>query len=153
MLASGHARAEPRFPALLQEVVGTPCAPSCLACHKTDPGDATNWSKPLAIYLVGHGVTNASADSAVKAALQQYVTDAATDASLTPPNTTKSDTLKALRDGQDLESGANLCAGPTYGCGAHIASKAPPHNLTGASWAIAAIVLGGLLRRRRSSSR
>jgi hypothetical protein len=121
--------------------MGIPCTPSCIACHLTDPGDATNWSsKKLPQYVAGKGINRDSTDAAVTAVLQQYLTEAATVQE-------QADTVKALRDGKDIESGGNLCGGPTYGCGAHIARKAAPRDAS-LAWLLGAVVAGSWLRRR-----
>lgn len=53
-----------------------------------------------------------------------------------------------LQEGLDPDNGTSLC-GPTYGCGAHVAKKAPPSDLSSPLWVVGAIAIGGLLRRRK----
>jgi hypothetical protein len=140
----GHARAESRFPPLLTETVGVPCIPSCLACHLTDPGDATNWStKPLGLYVGTHRITKSSSDADVVSVLQQFLADAQSEP-------TKADVVEALRQGNDAWSGNNLCNGPIYGCGAHVARASTTRDLTIAPWLVAALGAGALFRRRRA---
>ncbi len=59
--------------------------------------------------------------------------------------------LMALQQGLDPDNGVSLC-GPTYGCGAHVAKKAPPSDLSAPLWVVGAMLVGGLLRRRKSSA-
>ena len=59
--------------------------------------------------------------------------------------------VAALKDGIDPETGDSLC-GPTYGCGAHVAQKAPPTDFSGPLWALGAVIAGGILRRRRKAN-
>ena len=59
--------------------------------------------------------------------------------------------VTALKNGIDPQTGDSLC-GPSYGCGAHVAKKAPPTDLAAPLWVLGAVVAGALLRRRKSTT-
>jgi hypothetical protein len=137
------AHAEERFPAAIQAAAGLDCAPSCLLCHTTNPGMVGTWAgKPFGVYMATHGVTLSADTSAVATAYASYKADPANAAG-----------VARLAAGQDPDNGNDLCNGPTYGCGAHVASKAPPRDLSAVLWTIGAVVAGALLRRRKSQTR
>jgi hypothetical protein len=139
VLAPGAARASEVFPGAIQQYANMPCAPSCLLCHTTNPGNISSWTgKPFGYYLGTHGVTVRNTAS-LKVAFDAYAADP-----------TNAGGLAKLKEGIDPDNGNALC-GPTYGCGAHVAKKAPPTDFSAPLWVIGAVVAGGLLRRRRTA--
>jgi hypothetical protein len=127
------------FPGGIQEAAGMPCAPSCTLCHGVNPGTASTFqNKALGKTLFTiNGIVPPHDVPALKAAYAKYALDQANAAA-----------VLALKDGIDPETGDNLC-GATYGCGAHVAKKAPPADLAAPLWVVAAMVAGALLRRRK----
>jgi hypothetical protein len=138
-LHPGGAKASQEFPGAIQEAAGMPCTPSCTLCHGVSPGTGdTFMNKQLGKTLfMAYGFVPPNDPAALKAAYLKY--------SMDPVNATA---VAALKDGIDPETGDPLC-GPTYGCGAHVAKKAPPTDLAAPLWVIGAVLAGGLLRRRK----
>lgn len=146
LLVQAPARASEPFPAALEEAAGMPCTPSCVVCHGKVPGDITSFTaRQLSRDLIAGGLPPAGAAGVpvLKANYAAYAAKAATD-----PNVAR--VVNALKDGIDPETGDSLC-GPAYGCGAHVAKKAPPTDLSAPLWVIGAVVAGALLRRRKSN--
>lgn len=143
-LCPGQALASQEFPAAIEEAAGMPCTPSCTLCHGVNPGTASTFQNKLlgkALFLPAGGTPVAANDAAaLKASYATYAKDPANAANVTN-----------LQNGIDPETGDDLCAGPTYGCGAHVAKKAPPTDFSAPLWVIGAVVAGALLRRRTSS--
>jgi hypothetical protein len=145
LLVQAPARASEQFPAALEEAAGMPCTPSCVVCHGKVPGDIASFtarqlSRDLIAPLPPPG---AAGVPVLKSNYAAYAAKAATD-----PNVAR--VVAALKDGVDPETGDSLC-GPTYGCGAHVAKKAPPTDFSAPLWVIGFVVAGGLLRRRKPS--
>ncbi len=140
-LVSERAQASEEFPAALQEAAGLPCTPSCTVCHGKTPGDAGSFQvRKLARDIVAKGLPLPHRTDQLKASYALYAADV--------NNKTANDLLKS---GVDPQTGDSFC-GPTYGCGAHVAKKAPPSDLSAPLWVVGAVVAGGLLRRRRKPS-
>jgi hypothetical protein len=144
LLVQAPARASEPFPGALQEAAGMPCTPSCVVCHGKVPGDSMSFtvrqlSRELIAPLPPPG---AAGVPVLKANFAAYAAKAATD-----PNVAR--VVAALKDGIDPETGDSLC-GPTYGCGAHVAKKAPPSDFSAPLWVIGAMLAGGVLRRRKA---
>jgi hypothetical protein len=147
LLVPTPARASEQFPAALQEAASMPCTPSCVVCHGKVPGDIGSFlARKLTNELIkppgslpGPG---AAGVPVLKSDFATYAARAATD-----PEVAR--VVAALKDGIDPETGDSLC-GPTYGCGAHVAKKAPPADIAAPLWVIGAVVAGGLLRRRKA---
>jgi len=78
----------------------------------------------------------------VKGAFDAYRTDASDPAKT-------SAAVQALQAGRDPDTGKDICLGPTYGCGAHVAAKAPPLDRSAALYALGAALTGGAWLRRR----
>ena len=136
------ATAEETFPAAIGEAANMPCAPTCTLCHTSNPGRADTWpGKKFGFFIGTHGVVKGATAADVKMAFNAYKATAATDPAVATA-------LMALQNGVDPETGESLC-GPTYGCGAHVAKKAPPTDFSAPLWVVGAIVAGGILRRRR----
>lgn len=133
------AHAEEPFPAEISEAAGMPCVPSCLLCHTTNPGQAGTWvGKQFGAYMGTHGAKKGDAAS-IKTAYAAFAAD--------PANMSK---VMDLQKGLDPDNNTiNLCTGPTYGCGAHIAKTTPQDSTTMPYWIAGALVLGSLLRRRK----
>ena len=139
-LAPALASAEEIFPPVIQKEADMPCAPTCTLCHTTNPGNATSWpGKPFGQYMGTHGAVMGDANS-IKGAFASY------KAALTTAGMTAK--LMALQSGLDPDNGTSLC-GPSYGCGAHVAKKAPPSDLSTPLWVVSAMAVAGLLRRRK----
>jgi len=131
------ARASEIFPPAIQQAAGLTCTPSCTLCHTTNPGNIVSWrGKPFGAYMGTHG-TLVQQIPTLLAAFNMYKADPA-----------QAQGLMRLQEGVDPDTGDSLC-GPTYGCGAHIAKKAPPSDLSSPLWVVGAMVIGGLLRRRK----
>lgn len=142
-----QARASEPFPAALQEAAGMPCTPSCVVCHGKVPGDLASFrARKLSQELVAIALPppGAAGVPVLKSDFATYAAKAATDPKV-------ASVVAALKDGIDPETGDSLC-GPSYGCGAHVAKKAPPTDLAAPLWVLGAAVAGGLLRRRKSSA-
>jgi len=122
-----------------------PCTPSCVVCHGKVPGDASSFfARKLPHALAASGglpPPGAAGVATLKSDFATYAAKAATD-----PEVLR--VITALKQGIDPETGDSLC-GPTYGCGAHVAKKAPPSDLSSPLWVVGAMAIGGLLRRRR----
>jgi MYXO-CTERM domain-containing protein len=148
LLVQAPAHASEQFPAALQKAAGMPCTPSCVVCHGKVPGDLQSFTaRALSRDLIAAGMTplpGGAGVPVVESNFAAYAAKAATD-----PNVAR--VVAALKDGIDPETGDSLC-GPTYGCGAHVAKKAPPADLSAPLWALGAVVAGGILRRRRKSN-
>jgi hypothetical protein len=136
----GQARASEEFPAAIQEAAGIPCVPGCTLCHgqaKGDAGSFRNKKLGATLFAINGAPVPPHDTNALKAAFLKY--------SMDPANTTNVANLKAGIDPETLDG---IC-GPTYGCGAHVAKKAPPSDLSAPLWVVGAMLLGGLLRRRK----
>jgi hypothetical protein len=143
-LAPRRALASEVFPGAIQEAANMQCVPICTLCHTTNPGNATSWqTKKLPLALKAHGVVARDADS-LKKAWAAYLAD--TNPATADP-TVRQLIVDQVKAGKD-QTGADIC-GPSYGCGAHIATKAPPSNLSAPLWVVGAIAVGGFLRRRK----
>lgn len=146
LLVPASAHASDVFPAALQEAAGMPCTPSCVVCHGKVPGDLPSFRARK----LSQNITNplpAAGTAGVPTLKSNFATYAAT--ATTDPEVAR--VVAALKDGIDPETGDSLC-GPSYGCGAHVAKKAPPTDLAAPLWVLGAVVAGGLLRRRKSSA-
>jgi hypothetical protein len=138
------AAAEEIFPAAIAKEAGIPCTPSCTLCHTSNPGTAATWpGKKFGFFMGTKGIVKGDANS-VATAFNAYKALAATDS-------TAAAGLQALKDGIDPDTGESLC-GPTYGCGAHVAKKAPPSDASSPIWILGAAVAGSILRRRRKTN-
>jgi hypothetical protein len=138
LTSTGLARAEEPFPGALQEAAGLPCAPSCLICHTTNPGNITSWpTKPFGFFMGTNGVNKTTGEAGVKKAFEMYKADP-----------TKAAGLARLLAGQDPDTGSELCQ-ITYGCGAHIAKDAPRDDWSGLLFVAGAMGFGALLRRTK----
>jgi MYXO-CTERM domain-containing protein len=135
LLTSGSVLARPEIPGQIQAVADMQCVPLCTLCHATNPGEKTNWSKPLGAALYAPINMQEDITTAYKA--------------WAAANPAKAADLKL---GKEPGSGLDIC-GPTYGCAVHVAKEAAaPRDFTGPLWAVGAMVTAGLLRRRRKSS-
>jgi MYXO-CTERM domain-containing protein len=149
LLTQAPAHASEEFPAALQEAAGMPCTPSCVVCHGKVPGDIGTFqvrklSQDLIAQPGGLPPAKAAGVPVLKSNFAAYAAKAATD-----PNVAR--VVAALKDGIDPETGDSLC-GPAYGCGAHVAQKAPPADFSAPLWALGAVIAGGILRRRRRAN-
>lgn len=130
------ATARPEAPGQLQEAADMKCVPLCTMCHQTNPGDKTNWNKPLGAALR----TPISSQQDIKPAYDAW-------AALNPQ-------LAALvKNGQEPGTGQDVC-GPTYGCAVRIEKEAAaPRDFGGPLLVVGAMVVGGLVRRRRRAAK
>lgn len=143
-LWTAQAAAEETFPAIIAKDANMPCAPTCTLCHTTNPGMAGTWVGKKFGRFIGTNGAMKGVPSSVTTAFNAYKASAAMDA--TVPTV-----LMALQNGIDPETGESLC-GPMYGCGAHVAKKLPPSDVSAPLWALGAVIAGGILRRRRRAS-
>ena len=124
-----------------------PCSPSCTLCHGVDPGTASTYmNKKLGktLFFFNSKVVGPGDTSALKANYAAYAA--------TPDGTA---VAADLAMGIDPETKADLCSGEnnvTYGCGAHVAAKAPPSDASALLWVAGAMVIGALVRRTRTRS-
>ncbi len=144
LLAPLRARASEQFPAAIQEAAQMPCTPSCTLCHGVDPGTASTYmNKKLGktLFFFNNKVVGPGDSNALKVNYEAYkatAEGAAVDAD--------------LKLGIDPETKVDLCSGAnnvTYGCGAHVAAKAPPTDASVLLWIAGAMALGALVRRSR----
>lgn len=138
LLTSGFAAARPEAPGELQDAAGMKCVPLCTMCHSGNPGTKGNWDpthRPLALTLN----SPISQEKDIKPVYDSW-------AAANP-------TLAALvKNGQEPGSGQDVC-GPTYGCAVRIEKEAAaPRDFGGPLFVVGAVVLGGLLRRRRKTA-
>jgi hypothetical protein len=141
LLGAGSALARPEVPGQLYEAAGMQCVPLCTMCHATNPGQADNWPSLLG----GIVYADVKAEKDIKAAYQAWATNPATDPRLVEgvKRGYKPDTL----DG--MHTPLNVC-GPVYGCAVpavkHVTGS---RDYVGVLWMGGAMIVGGLLRRRK----
>ncbi|HXK18531.1 MAG TPA: hypothetical protein VNG33_12045 [Polyangiaceae bacterium] len=136
-LATTSAWARPEAPGMLQAAANMQCVPLCTMCHLTNPGEKSNWSplKPVAGALVVP-ITNQVGQADFTKAYNMW-------AAANPAMAAQ------VVKGIEPASGADVC-GPTYGCAVHVAKEAAaPRDFSGPLWVVGAMVMGGLLRRRK----
>lgn len=132
VLSAGSALARPEVPGQLQAAANMRCVPLCTMCHLTNPGQAGNFTKPLGVAMVAP----VTAQVDIKPAYEAW-------AAAHP------DLAKLVQNGQEPGSGEDVC-GPTYGCAVRMEKEAAaPRDFTGPLWVVGAMVVGGLLRRRK----
>lgn len=145
LLGAGSAFARPEVPGQLQKAADMVCVPLCTMCHATNPGQATNWLSTLGNEL--HADILAERD--ITASYLAW----------TKKPTTTADMVAYVKAGYKpdtlLTPGAapiNVC-GPVYGCALPPAKQAlaPKSDFTGVLWVGGAVVVGGLLRRRKKA--
>jgi hypothetical protein len=150
-LTGARARASEEFPAAIQEAAGMPCTPSCVICHGVDPGTSSTFSTRklgLTMFTYGtrkHDTAALKASYAAFASGKQPANGAMVD--LTPAPQIDA----ALKRGLDPLTGDDVCI-PTYGCGAHLVSQAPPRDGWSALWIVGFMALGALARRTISKA-
>lgn len=144
---SSEAQASPVFPGALQEAANMECVPLCTMCHAANPGTATTWvAKELGRSLKGivnpnnpmETLLKAGDEESLKAAFKVYA------------STALPATLAEIQKGIEPGTKEDVC-GPTYGCAIPMIAKQParPRDYTAALWVVSAMVVGGILRRRR----
>ena len=141
-LWSTPAQASEVFPGALQEAADMQCVPVCLMCHTTNPGTAGTWAmKPLPVALVQGGMKKGDADSLMKA-YRAYAANPANAAAVAD-----------IKAGREPGAHVDVC-GPTYGCAVPMVAKQPARSrdYTAALWVVSAMVVGGILRRRRKTN-
>jgi hypothetical protein len=143
-LATGNAHATPEYPLILDATFGTPCPnpnSRCVICHTSSRGGQSTAVRPFAVTLKDYGLNRGRDVGLLQRALTAL------------PDATDSDE-DGVPDKEELmmcgnPSGADLGAGPEYGCdGAHLAHRLPsdaPFAL------IALLVAGAIVRRRRAA--
>jgi hypothetical protein len=139
---SQHAQASQEFPAALQEAAGMPCTPSCVICHGKTPGDIGSFqARALSQGINAEGLPPPHDTAKLKSSYQAFAAK----------NPTVADQLKA---GKDPATNEDICGDQiVYGCAVQRAKPAAASSsLAGPLWAVGAMVLGGLLRRRRQGN-
>jgi hypothetical protein len=146
------AAASQMFPGVVQATVGTQCVPTCLLCHKTNPG-MNPADKPFEQNMQsptgGPGVAPLNPDSLRTALAYLQAQGAAKDAD----GDTVGDYQELLNgtDPNDPDPMSQLCeVVPLYGCGASIAAapaKRPVDPTNAVLTALTAVA--GLLVMRR----
>lgn len=156
LLSPREGRASSSFPEELKNQLAMQCAPPCTICHRTLEGGAGTTDKNFAAAMVtasdaatpgtdglvaGQPATVALAVAAVEKAGTDSDGDGRGDIA----------ELSAGSDPNVAGDGATdaLLCGPTYGCGARVASRPP---VDGSALAVALLVAGflGLRARRRA---
>jgi hypothetical protein len=151
-VSSREAHASPVFPGALQEAADMECVPLCTMCHTVNPGTAGTWTQPVGIGVKGATVPGSNPpipilkigdEESLKAAFKVYSTSPGVDAA----------TLAKIKQGIEPKSGQNVC-GPIYGCAIPLVAKHPARSrdYTAALWVVSAMVVGGILRRRRKTN-
>ena len=112
------------------------CVPLCTMCHFTNPGQANNWQKPVGAAVYAPVKMQQDIKPAYNAWAAMFPADAA-----------------KVKAGIEPLSGEDVC-GPTYGCAIPMIAKQParPRDYTAALWVVGAMVVGGILRRRRKTN-
>jgi hypothetical protein len=133
------ATATPNFPAIVQQVTGSPSLPSCTICHTDSNGGRGTAIKPFAVYLRSRGLVEFD-ETSLRNAL------AAAQAEMQGMAY-----LAALKKGLDPNASAPngsapQIAPPDYGCGAQVASRSGP---AGAAPLLLTSVVLGIVRRRK----
>lgn len=137
VLTTAPAWARPEAPGMLQQAADMQCVPLCTMCHLTNPGEKSNWvpTRPLVGALL-LPITQQADQATFTAAYNKW-------ASANPAM------AAMVKQGKEPSSGTDVC-GPTYGCAVHVAKEAAaPRDFTGPLWVVGAMVLGGILRRRK----
>jgi hypothetical protein len=149
--AAPNALASPPFPEALKSAVpGLPCVPQCILCHQTNLGGVPA-NKPFAMDLKAAApVVPENTDSLRAALVALQSKGAASDADKDGQGDYEE--LSSGSDPNSPDATASLCTSvPLYGCGASIAQKPPPADLSAPLWVIGAVVASSLLRRSRRS--
>jgi hypothetical protein len=145
-LVTTRAPASEEFPAAIREAAGMPCTPSCVICHGVDPGTSTTYTtRKLGLSMLSHGARRHDTAKLKDAYAAYAATGKPTATGPGEPWAAKVDA--DLKRGLDPETGHDVCI-PTYGCGAHVVSHAPPQDTRSAVWIASALALGALVRRR-----
>lgn len=147
VVVTSPAEASEVFPAALAEAAGIPCTPSCAVCHGKVPGDITSYTaRKLSrdLFLPPVGALPPPKEAGVPLVKSQYAAYAA-KASMDPEIAR---VVAALKAGTDPETGVSLC-GPVYGCTVAPAKKESKSDASALLWVAGAMVVSGLLRRRK----
>jgi len=157
-LVASPAAASPTYPGVIQDALGSPCAPPCTVCHRTNQGGlGTIAPDSFGAAMVEFGGLRAADEGALRCALQlldpgcasrpECAADTLDCASVDTDADGHADVAE-LRDSTDPNSSGNaaLC-GPRYGCGATVAGT----SRTGDSYLllVAAAAAVGLAAARR----
>lgn len=137
LLTSGSALARPEAPGWLVDAAGMECVPQCTMCHLTNPGTISNWStKPVGQNLFAP----IKAEADIKPAYTAWAAANPAAAAL-------------VKKGIEPSTGEDVCA-PTYGCSVPMVAKEParPRDYTAGIWVVGAMLVGGILRRRRKTN-
>jgi hypothetical protein len=141
---AAEARATPEYPLVLDATFGTSCPnpnSRCVICHTSSRGGQATAVRPFAQTLRGYGLNRGHDPSLLQSALAKLPDDTDSDEDGTP------DEDELMMCGNP--SGADLGAGPEYGCdGAHLAASLPS-TFDAPLALVALLVAGALVRRRR----
>jgi hypothetical protein len=142
-----RAHATPEYPLVLDAVLGTNCPQPlsrCLICHTTARGGQGTAEQPFAVSLRPYGLNHGHDPDALRTALGRLPDDTDSDGDGVP------DKEELAQCGNP--SGADLGAGPSYGCnGARLAPRGEPDVALCALGLGVAVVLVRKRRARRAS--
>lgn len=151
-LTAERAQASEEFPAAIREAAGMPCTPSCVICHGVDPGTSSTFAtRQLGATMFYYGTRKHDTD-ALKASYAAYTSGQPPAIGADRVDLAAAPQIAAaLKGGLDPFTGDDVCI-PTYGCGAHVVSQAPPRDGWSALWIVGLMALGALARRTISKA-
>jgi MYXO-CTERM domain-containing protein len=167
LLLTGEAGASPNYPDVVKDVAGSSCAPTCLLCHKTNPGilgtAASAPQRPFLAAAMTGGMPALSlrmSDDQARAVFLRMRDGIDTnmngviDVGETPPSDSdmdgKTDFDELAEDINPNPGNEDLCE-VQYGCGARMAPTPPNRSFAiFSSVAVALGLLGLTLRSRRA---
>lgn len=160
LLSGEHAGASPNYPAVVQEVADAPCAPQCVACHNNPQGglgtaiNGTELGKASGRY----GVAGKLSDDEVRTGFENMKNGYLSPRNIQEPPSDVDEPDDGITDFQELAQGIDpstkgeLCA-VHYGCGARVEPKGQLSKVPVAISALAAVVMGFVLRLGRRRNR
>ncbi|HVY31675.1 MAG TPA: hypothetical protein VHB79_34305 [Polyangiaceae bacterium] len=138
VLGASSAFGRPEMPGKLQEVAGMTCVPLCTMCHTSNPGQADNWTMKALGQQLYLPIKN-----------QQDIKPAY-DAWKAANTNLASGVVNGYEPTSVMNGHPENVCGPIYGCTVpavkHVTSS---HDYVGVLWMGGAMIVGGLLRRRK----